>query len=570
MQAVKDLVTPASAATTIAVLDDSELPDGSMKEVGFGSDGKVLLSKLRGNVHATSAFCTHYGAPLAKGTLESSGRVVCPWHGACFNVCTGDIEDAPAVDNIHSFKAEVKDGKIYVTATQEETLKKNMSKVPSVTPQSPDAVSDHGVVIVGGGAGALHTIESLRLHGYAGAITLISLEPYAPIDRTKLSKALITDPSKIEFRTPETLRNKYGVGFHNGVEVTSVDTDNKTVTISGSGQTVKYGTLVLAVGSIPKRLPVPGGNLENVLVLRQVGDAKNIDAAIQAGATDSAKRLVVVGSSFIGMELVAAVAKRGLKSVDVVGQEQVPFEFILGKEVGAGIMKFHEKNGVKFHMGGGIKEFKPSPSNPKAVGAVVLQDETEIPADVVVLGVGVRPATDFLKETKLKEAMRGDGGLFVNGQLQVKGFDDVYAIGDIAVYPQPKDGQLRRIEHWNVANNHGRAVGQIIGNPDNLSVTFAKVPIFWSAQGQQLRYCGIGEGYDDIIIQGSADELKFVAYYIKGNKIIAVSSMQKDPIVTRCAELLRLGVMPTPDEIRAGKDPLTINITTKPIHRADA
>jgi len=308
------------------------------------------------------------------------------------------------------------------------------------------------------------------------------------------------------------------------------------------------------------------------LVLRQVGDAKNIDAALQSGALETAKRLVVVGSSFISMELVVAVAKRGLKSIDVVGDSEVPFEVVLGKEVGRGLMKFHEKNGVKFHMkaSGGLKEYKPSSSNPKAVGSVVLQDGTEIPADVVVLGVGVRPATDFLKATKLKEAMREDGGLYVDGQLRVKGFNDVYAIGDIAGYPQPKDGQSRRIEHWNVANNHGRAVGQIIGNPDNLSVTFAKVPIFWSAQGQQLRYCGIGEGFDDIIIQGSPDEMKFVSYYIKENKIVAVASMQKDPVVTRCAELLRLGLMPTPDEIRGGKDPLTINISTKPINTMDA
>jgi len=188
----------------------------------------------------------------------------------------------------------------------------------------------------------------------------------------------------------------------------------------------------------------------------------------------------------------------------------------------------------------------------------------------VVLGVGVRPATDFLKSTKLKEAMREDGGLFVDGQLRVKGFKDVFAIGDIAVYPQVEDRQSRRIEHWNVANNHGRAVGQIIGNPDKLSVTFAKVPIFWSAQGQQLRYCGISDKYDDIIIQGSPDELKFAAFYLKEGKVVAVASMQKDPLVTRCAELLRLGLMPSPDEIRAGKDLLTINISKTGLNTKDA
>jgi len=394
---------------------------------------------------------------------------------------------------------------------------------------------------------------------------MISLEPYAPIDRTKLSKALITDASKIEWRTRETLENKYGVGFHSGAEVTSVDTDSKTVTVGGS-EKIRYDTLVLAVGSVPKKLPVEGVDLGNVFVLRQVGDAKNIDAALQSGTLEGSKRLVVVGSSFISMELVAAVAKRGLKSIDVVGNSDVPFEAVLGKEIGTGLMKYHKNNNVKFHMGskGGVQSFKPSSSDPKVVGAVVLKDGTEIPADVVVLGVGVRPATDFLKSTKLSEAMREDGGLYVDGQLRVKGFKDVFAIGDIAVYPQAEDGQTRRIEHWNVANNHGRAVGQIIGKPDELSVTFAKVPIFWSAQGQQLRYCGIGEKYDDIIIQGNPDELKFAAFYVKDNKVVAVASMQKDPLVTRCAELLRLGVMPTPAEIRAGKDPLTVNIVTNP------
>jgi len=171
----------------------------------------VLVYRLDDKVHATSAFCTHYGAPLAKGVLTADGRIVCPWHGACFRVCTGDIEDAPAPAAIHSFKAEVADGKINVTAELSHTLKNNMTRTPKLLSISATgAGAGKGVVIVGGGSATFHVIESLREHGYSGNITVLSKETHPPIDRTKLSKALITDSSKIEWRTAADLKIKYG------------------------------------------------------------------------------------------------------------------------------------------------------------------------------------------------------------------------------------------------------------------------------------------------------------------------------------------------------------------------
>jgi len=539
---------------SIAVLDASELKDGQMKEVAF-EDGKVLLSKLGSEIHATSAFCTHYGAPLAKGVLTNDGRVVCPWHGACFNVCTGDIEDAPAPDALYSFKAEVKDGKIVVTANPEQTTKKNMSRPPKLataTAQVSDA--EPGVVVVGGGSGGLFTIESLRENGYKGPITLLSKEEYAPIDRTKLSKALITDPSKIEWRKADVLKEKYGVTFRSGTVVTAIDPSAKTVTLNGS-ETLKYSNVVLAPGATPRALPIEGADLGNVLTLRTIQDAKAIDAVLQEG-----KRIAFIGSSFISMELVVVASKRKLASLDVIGMEEVPFERVLGKEVGAGLMKFHTNQGVKFHMQSKIAKLS---SSSKDVSSVTFTDasgkDQTLEVDAVIMGTGVAPATDFLKSSNFQ--LEKDGGVIVNELLQVKGFEDagVYAIGDIAHYPQAPTGDLRRVEHWNVANNHGRAVGKTIaGSPQ----PFKKVPIFWSAQGQQLRYCGIGAGYDDIIIKGNPDEMKFVAYYIKGDNVIAVSSMQNDPIVSKSAELMRLELMPSASEIRAGKDPLQIDISS--------
>ncbi|KAG8928469.1 hypothetical protein FRC01_005903 [Tulasnella sp. 417] len=271
------------------------------------------------------------------------------------------------------------------------------------------------------------------------------------------------------------------------------------------------------------------------------------------------------------MELVAAAQKKELAEYHVVGSgsSKLPFASILGEEIGQALFNFHKKNGVQFHMSSGLQAIKASAADPSSVGSVLLKDGTEIEADVVVLGVGVRPATEFLKGSKLESAMQRDGGLKVDGCLRVEGFEDVFALGDIAVYPQAQDGVYKRIEHWNVASNHGRAVGETIGKrQDKLAAGFKKVPIFWSGQGMNLRYCGIGDGWDDVIIKGNLDELKFAAYYCKAGKVIAAASMNSDPIVTRAAELLRLGMMPTPEEIRGGKDLYTIDIASRAIETA--
>ncbi|KIK10084.1 hypothetical protein K443DRAFT_81036 [Laccaria amethystina LaAM-08-1] len=536
---------------TIAVLDEDQLHDGQMQEVAFG-EGKILLSRLGEKIHATSAFCTHYGAPLAKGVLTSDGRVVCPWHGACFNVCTGDIEDAPAPMALHSFKTRVIDGKIHVTANPANTLKNNLARQPTLLATGVDS-SGKGTVIVGGGSGAFHAVESLREHGYVDPITILTKETHTPIDRTKLSKALITDSTKIEWRTAADLKIKYGTNVRFEVEVTAVDFEKKVVLLDDGKDTIPFDKLILATGGTPQRLPIEGAELENVYTFRGISDSKKVDAAAKEG-----KRLVVIGSSFISMELVVAVAKKKLASIDVIGRKEFPFETVLGKEIGAGLKQYHESQGVKFHMSTRVEKIIPREDNPKLAGAVVVNGES-IPADFVIMGVGVSPSTAFLKDSGLE--LERDGGIKVDKYLRVtKGpnVNDVYAIGDIAHYPQV-NGTFTRIEHWNVAGNQGRAVGKTIaGNPQ----PFVKIPIFWSAQGQQLRYCGVGHQYEDIIIKGDPKEMKFVAYYIKNGSVVAVASMQNDPVISKASELLRLGFMPLPEEIRAGKDLLSIDIST--------
>ncbi|EJU04008.1 flavo protein [Dacryopinax primogenitus] len=548
-------------ATHTVELAASDIQDGQMKEIDFGAeDQKVLVSRIGDNVYATSAFCTHYGAPLAKGVLAANGRVTCPWHSACFSVKTGDIEDGPARDALHCFTAVLSEdkSKITVTAPVEETKKANKERKPFARSKYAGAKDEgKGVVIVGGGAGGLGAAEALREYGYTGKVTMYTKEHNAPIDRPKLSKSLLDEPSKLEWRPASVLRHTFGIDLHTGTEVTAVDTKAKTVTVHG--EAVGYDKLVLAPGSWPNRIPIPGADFQNVFTLRNIDDTKKMQ-----GLKHKGKHLVVIGSSFISMELVAVVMKNEPASLHVIGMETVPFERVLGKEIGQALMKFFEKNGVTFHMEQKTTAIHGPPTvlghvtGTHKAESVALGDGTVLKADYVVMGVGVRPATQFLANNP-SFTLERDGGLKVDTELRVLGLEDVFAVGDIAHYPVDEVGTLRRIEHWNVATDHGRSVGALIaGSPH----PYGRIPIFWSALGQQLRYCGIGINFDSVILRGNAEELKFIAFYVQGETVLAVVSMQNDPVVMKCAELLRHGLMPSATELRQGKDPMEIDVSS--------
>jgi len=247
--------------------------------------------------------------------------------------------------------------------------------------------------------------------------------------------------------------------------------------------------------------------------------------------------------------------------VTVVGQESAPLERIMGAEVGRIFQKTLEGNGVKFHMEAGVDKALPSKSVPSKVGAVKLQDGTVLEADLVILGTGVKPATEYVKENKSVELQK-DGSLKTNENFEVSGLQDVYAIGDIASYPYHGpggDGSLTRIEHWNVAQNSGRSVAVHINNPSAKPKAF--IPIFWSALGSQLRYCGnTVNGWDDLVLQGEPDKAKFAAYYCKGETVVAVGTMQTDPVMTQASELMRRGKMPSKSELKKGVDILQISV----------
>lgn len=464
---------------------------------------------------------------------------------ACFNAKTGDVEDAPALDSLPVFKVTERDGAVYITG--EESAIKGSRRKPNFKCNAAGDGPQEKILVVGGGSGSLGLVEGLRENGYTGPLTIISNEGHLPIDRTKLSKALMTDPDKLAWRDKAWFESG-AVEWVDG-EVTDVDFSERSVGTKNGGK-YAYTKLILATGGTPKLLPLQGFKvLENIFTLRSVHDTKKIVDAIG----DKNKKIVVVGSSFIGMEVAAATSADN--DVTVIGMEKVPLERILGEKVGGGIQKILEGKGVKFHMNAGVDKAEPSTSDPSKVGFVYLKDGTKLEADLVILGVGVSPSTEFLKENKIVR-LEDDGSLQTDVNFLVTGLKDVYAIGDIATFPYHGpggEGKSTRIEHWNVAQNAGRTVAQHIANPSMAPKQF--IPVFWSALGSQMRYCGntVG-GWDDIVLQGNPAEAKFAAYYTNGETVVAMASMGWDPAMVQTMELMRLGKMVSKSQLKDGLD----------------
>lgn len=278
--------------------------------------------------------------------------------------------------------------------------------------------------------------------GYGGQVTILSKEQHAPIDRTKLSKALITDAGKIALRSPDMLK-KMDVNLKT-VGVASVDKTNKQVKLD-DGSSLNYSQLVLAPGASPTTLPIEGFNLSNIFTLRAIKDAQAISDAV---GNDQSKHVVILGGSFIGTEQATALVSRA-KSVTVV-EPKYPMKAVVGEAIAKRLVALHEEKGVKFVIGqGSVTKFNAA-ADGKSVGSAQLDNGQTIPADVVVAAVGVKPTTEFLKGAF---QVQQDGGIDVDHNLLVKSESDIYAIGDIARFEDISTGSYGRIEHWNIAQN---------------------------------------------------------------------------------------------------------------------
>ncbi|XP_054724691.1 apoptosis-inducing factor 3-like [Uloborus diversus] len=503
------------------VCKDDELQDGCMAEYEMGQEGKILLIKENGIYSALGTKCTHYGAPLKNGVLMD-GKIRCHWHGACFNSKTGDIEDFPGLDSLPCYQVSVSNGEVKVKASV-EALKNNKRVKPLIKYSHANPAT---FVVIGGGAAGHVCAETLRQEGFSGKIILVSRENSLPYDRPKLSKVLDAKASDLYMRN-EDFYKKTDISVMLNTEVTSVDTVEKWVACNNGKLKVKYDKLMIATGGEPVTLTVPGSDLKNIFYLRTPNDGQMI-AKEAAG-----KSVVILGSSFIGMEVASYMLNKA-SSINVIGRSSVPFSAIFGKEIGQRIKDIFIEKGVIFHSGDNISKLNGTDG---VLESVELSSGTKIPADICIVGIGVRPATEFLKDSGI--TMNNKGHILVNEMLETN-LKGVYAGGDIVEFPLTSYENKRvNICHWQMALVHGRYAAL---NMIDKNAVLQTVPFFWSTMfGKSFRYAGYGEGFDEIIIKGDIESLQFIAYYCKESKVVAVCTCNKDPEAAKFASCVSLG-----------------------------
>jgi NADPH-dependent 2,4-dienoyl-CoA reductase/sulfur reductase-like enzyme/nitrite reductase/ring-hydroxylating ferredoxin subunit len=480
----------------------AEIADGGLVAGHVGEEA-VLLARRGEELFAVGAHCTHYGAPLADGLLVGD-TVRCPWHHACFSLRSGAPLRAPALDPLARYRVEQRDGRIFVGDREPA------GEPPAPAPPSGGAGEIRSVVIVGGGAAGNAAAEELRRQGYGGAITMLSADESVPCDRPNLSKAYLAGTAPEEYallRTPDFYA-EHRIDLRLGTRVEGIDPAAKEVELAGGGR-LAYDALLLATGAEPVRLDLPGADLPHVRYLRTFADSREIVARAQ-----DAHRAVVIGASFIGLEVAASLRHRGVE-VDVVAPDEVPMERVLGREAGEFVRGLHERHGVTFRLG----------TTAAAIGerSVTLATGEVLEADLVVIGVGVRPALGIAE----KAGCLLDKGVVVDGELRTS-VPAVFAAGDIARWPDPRTGQAIRVEHWVVAERQGQtAARNILGRGE----TFDAVPFFWSEHYDvTFNYVGHAEVWDEIALDGelSAERQEATLTYRREGKTLAVVTVRRD------------------------------------------
>ena len=474
----------------------SDIADGAMVLGHVGPD-PVLIARRGNDLFAVGATCTHWGGPLAEGLLVDD-TVRCPWHHACFSLRTGEALRAPALDPIARWSVTVRDGRVYVGAKME----------PAPPPKASGGPKS--VVIVGGGAAGNAAAEMLRREGYSGRITMLSVDRSPPCDRPNLSKGYLAGsvPPEYTLLRPADFYTEHNIELKLGASVTTIDAKGRQV-ILADGSRHAYDVLLLATGADVVRLDIPGSTLPHVHYLRTLADCDSLIAKAAAS-----KRAVVVGASFIGLEVTAALRARDI-DVHVVAPDTVPMQRILGPEVGAFVRALHEEHGVTFHL-------ETIPASIDESG-VTLKNGEHVPADFVIVGIGVRPALALAEQAGLAI----DRGVTVNEYLE-SSIPGIFAAGDIARWPDPHTGERIRVEHWVVAERQGQtAARNILGQRER----FDAVPFFWTDQYDlTLVYVGHAERWDRVEIQGqlTSRERDCAITYMLGGRTMAAAFVHRD------------------------------------------
>src|SRR5437763_1255981 len=468
--------------------------EGATPFAGQVSGEAVIACRAGNDVVAVGASCTYYGGPLGEGLIVGN-TVRCPWHHACFDLRTGEPIAAPALFPIARYRVERDGGRFRVA-----------EKLPDA-PMPKASGGPRSVAIVGGGAAGFAAAEMLRRHGYGGSITLVDPDPDASSDRPNLSKDYLAGSAPEEWiplRPPDWFAEQRIERVRD--RAISLDAGKKRLGLE-NGKDVEAEAIILSTGAVPIRLPIPGADLPHVFTLRTLADSRKIIAA-----ASGAKRAVVIGASFIGLEAAASLRTRGLE-VHVVAPEEVPMERVLGREVGLHVRSVHEAHGVVFHLG----------RTPQAIeaGMVRISDGTALPADVAVIGVGVRPDLALAE----RAGLRVDKGIVVDRNLRTSA-PGIWAAGDNARFPDPRTGESIRIEHWVVAERMGQCVARnLLGE----NAAFDAVPFFWSNHFEvSISYLGHASSFDRIDVSGSIEKDDCAIAYRKGGKTLALATIGRN------------------------------------------
>jgi len=471
-----------------------DLSDGSMK-LGHVDDEELLLVRRVDEFFAVGAHCTHYGGPLAEGLIVD-GTVRCPWHHACFSLKDGEALRAPALDPIVCWRVEKLGDKVFVREKLAPPAPRRVAEGPS------------SVVIVGGGAAGLAAADMLRREGYDGPLTIVSADASPPVDRPNLSKDYLAGTAQEEWiplRSSDYYRDRR-IDLLLNSRVSSLDTKRRRILLE-DGEELEFGALLLATGADPVRLPIQGATDAQLHYLRTFADSKAIIAR-----TASAKRVLVIGASFIGLEVAASLRARGIH-VDVVAPDRQPLERVMGAEVGVFIRKLHEAHGVTFHLEQTVSRVSGR--------TVTLSDGKDLEADFIVLGVGVRPSLIVAEQAGLAI----DRGINVDEYLETS-VPGIFAAGDAARWPDPHTGERIRVEHWVVAERMGQvAAKNILGHSEK----FDAVPFFWSQHYDvTINYVGHAEKWDAVEIDGNLDARDCSIVYKNGGRTLATATISRD------------------------------------------
>jgi NADPH-dependent 2,4-dienoyl-CoA reductase/sulfur reductase-like enzyme/nitrite reductase/ring-hydroxylating ferredoxin subunit len=465
--------------------------------LGHVGDQDVLLVRAGSEIFAIDAHCSHYHGPLADGLVVGIS-IRCPWHHACFDLRSGEATRAPALNPLSVWRVEHEGDRIVVRQKIEQPTSRRTTAVAA-----PDKI-----VIVGGGAAGFAAAEMLRRQDYRGSIVMLSNDAAPPVDRPNLSKDYLAGSAPEDWLPlrPDSFYAEAHIDLRLRTDVASIDTKARNVALAGGG-TVPYDRLLLATGAEPVRLPIPGADQPHVHTLRSLGDCRAIIDAVK-----NARRVIVIGASFIGLEAAAALRARDIE-VHVVAPEQRPMERVLGPGMGDFVRALHEEHGVIFHLGDTVVALDGKRATLKNGGV--------LEADAVVVGVGVRPRLALAEQAGLAL----DRGVVVNQTLETS-IPGIYAAGDIARWPDPHSKENIRVEHWVVAERQGQTAAR---NMLGARETFDAVPFFWSQHYDvPINYVGHAEKWDEIAIDGDIAAKDCLLKYKSGGRVLAVASIYRD------------------------------------------